>query len=275
MIGAFAYHGITGPDGDVHGPFSLARTTLISAIGFLILFWLISRFSDAPVATAKTEPRDHERWPDVSMSGRTVGLGFALAAAFFASTAAFDHWNEAASVPLATDLAQFPRVVARWRAVGEPLASAPADAVRFDNSLSRRYAAPDGTQLDLLLGYFERQRPVHELVGFEVSRLLSRRENVTPRLLTRDVRVTDFVTVVNGEPYHVTYWYVLNGQILSGDYEAKWWSTWNALTKRRSNGAIVIVKTKLGDSRSIEAARSTTRDFVEQLVEVSGRLLSS
>ena len=46
VVSSFAYLGIRGPNGDIHGPFALFRSLLISGIGFAAMFGLVFWLSD-------------------------------------------------------------------------------------------------------------------------------------------------------------------------------------------------------------------------------------
>jgi EpsI family protein len=269
MISLFAYNGITGPDGDVHGPFSLLRTTLISGIGFVVLFWLIARFSDVPRRTSPTDADAERPLHDARVSVRALAVAIAL----LVLVAGFERWHEVGAVPLAEDLRAFPAVIGQWQVVSERPFSPAVEAVGFDETLSRRYAAPDGSEVDLLVGYFSRQQQGRELVGFEVSRLLAPDGTPLNRTLNGELRVKDFVTSLDGNSYHVTYCYLLNGRTTAEGYAAKWWATWDTLTRGRNNGGIVVVRTKIGTNGSAEMARARTRDFVEGVVAASSRHL--
>jgi EpsI family protein len=83
------------------------------------------------------------------------------------------------------------------------------------------------------------------------------------------VRVKDYLTTVGDDTYHVTYWYFVGGRMMSERYEAKWRTTWNALVRRRSDGAVVVVRTKLADKETIEVSRERVRDFLEGVVSAS------
>jgi EpsI family protein len=197
-----------------------------------------------------------------------------IAAALLVGVGAFERWHRITPVPLPAEMAQFPAAIGRWRVVGV-LPSPELEAANFDRTLARRYAAPDGPEIDLLVGYYERQEQGRELVGYDVSRLLVADGPRTSRPLAGDLRVTDFVATVGSDRYLVSFWYVLDGRVVPDGYAAKLWSTWNALARRRSNGSIVIVRTKLPDGVAPDAARAGTLEFLEQILPVSQRYLSS
>jgi len=58
-------------------------------------------------------------------------------------------------------------------------------------------------------------------------------------------------------------------RIVLDDYQAKWWTAWNALTRRKSNGGIVMVRRKLQESESIEMSRARLREFLSDVIGVS------
>jgi EpsI family protein len=253
----------SGPGDDVHGPYSVLRMTLISGVGFLILFWLISRFADPVSPGVSGSPPAGER-----LAGpRAPGLRAAgVAVAILAATIAFERFHHVAPVPLRVEFTLLPSVLAGWRVLGAPMSPRTVQPAGFDREVSRRYVAPDGTEVELLVGYFERQRQGHELVGYEVSRLLAMETGPFPVDLRSDVRVKDFLTSVRGRLHHVTYWYVLNGRVVSEGYQAKWWTAWDSLTRRRSNGSVVIVRTPIDSAAALQASRLKVRGFIEALV---------
>ena len=179
------------------------------------------------------------------------------------------------AVPLSADLEAFPDAIGRWQVVSDRPVFAAADTVGFDATLSRRYAAPDGSEIDLLVGYFARQQQGRELVGFEVSRLLAPSDAPLTRALNGTVKVKEFVTKVNGDSYHVTYCYLLNGRTASESYTAKWWATWDTLARGRNNGGIIVVRTRLEAGGSAELARSKAGEFIEGVLAQSSRYLPS
>src|SRR4051794_22838334 len=71
IVSLFAYFEMRGPNGDIHGPFALFRSLMISGVGFMVLFGLVFRMGEqnSPFFSRWTEKR----------SGRpAAGAPFAL-----------------------------------------------------------------------------------------------------------------------------------------------------------------------------------------------------
>lgn len=266
MISLFAYYGIRGPNGDIHGPYSLLRTTLISGVGFLILFWLIFRFSD----TAPAPSRARTEFPPFYPSRISV-LAVAVATMFLGATIAFEQWHRVTPVQLSTDFQSFPSTIGRWQLVPRQSLSSAARDQTFDVSLTRRYAAADGGHMELMLGFFPDQHQGRELVGVEVAQILSPRVGETRRPLKSGRQVNEYVTTVGQDRYYVVYCYVVGDRLVSSAYEAKFWSTWNALVRRRSDGGIIVLRAPLGGARTREEVRANTEDFVDGVLSASLR----
>jgi EpsI family protein len=183
--------------------------------------------------------------------------------------AGFQLWHEVRPVPLAVNLVAFPTTIGGWRFDRVSSASGEVAGIGFDQALSRSYIASDGKELDLVVGYFERQLPGRELAGFQLWRLTSLDGAPAQSRSQSELPVRDFVSTVDGVPYHTSYWYFVDDRIVLGDYQAKWWTAWNALTRRTSNGGIVMVRRKLQEDESLEMSRSRLRDFLRDVIGVS------
>ena len=265
MVGLFAYYGIRGPNGDIHGPFALLRTLAISGVGFVVLFWLVARFADRPEAGVTGSPLVPARFTHWAVRG----AAWILAVAMLVGAVGFERLRAVTPVRLNAHLVGFPNEIAGWRfaRVGALLPSLTSEA-NFDQSTSRVYTAPDGGEVELLLGYFERQEQGKELVGFGLSRVIpSRATGATSRL--GDARVKDGLTEVEGKTYHLTYWYLVDGRVATEGYEAKAWTTFNSITAGRSNGGLVVVGRALAKGESIETSRAKVRGFAGEVMRAS------
>jgi EpsI family protein len=62
------------------------------------------------------------------------------------------------------------------------------------------------------------------------------------------------------------YWYDLNGRVVASMYRGKLFMMWDALTRRRTNGAVVMVAWERADSPSADAARQHAIAFVQAVI---------
>ena len=267
VVSLFAFYGIRGANGDIHGPFSLARSLLISGIGFVVLFWLISIFANKqPVS-------------NVSLAGivdrpgkktSTLVSALALAVLMLVGSIYVERWYTVTPVPLKSDLVSFPSSIGRWQLLGAGSFSPMFAKVGFDETLSRRYVADDGGEIELLIGYFASQQQGRELGGPELSALVPALELTSTAPVDGAIKVKDYLTSTGTETYHVTYWYLVGGEVASERYQAKWKTSWNAVVRRRSDGGLVVVRTRIGGEDSIDASRKKVRDFLQGVLAASG-----
>jgi len=257
---------MAGANGDIHGPFSLLRSMVIAGFGYCILFWLISRFSDRSPST-RLESRP--------VRERSVAMGSAAGAAIIAAvmllgTTVFVQGYAVSPVPLQGSLSAFPDQIGRWRARNPHDTARVWPAIKFDQSMSKRYELADGSTVDLLLGYFETQEQGHELVGFGMSQLLPAGASEWTIAPDEHGRAHRVLSSVDGTQHHVTYWYVINGRLVSSPLAVKIWTTWNALTARKTNGGIVVIRTGLrSQGESLESSRTGIQDFVSGVAKAS------
>ena len=273
MVSLFAYHGIRGPDGDVHGPFSLLRSMFVSGIGFVVLFWLVSRFGDKPEsASALTSPHD-------PISPRPTAGGPAMkpllvAVTMLVVTVGLEAWRPAETVPAAINLSTFPGQIGGWRADWTPSFSNDVGQLDFDEKLSRNYAGPDGTELNLFVGYYRRQTDGRELADHRFREVFGALRYAPSNAEYRQAgSVKDFLMTQGDETYHVTYWYALNGQRTSEPYRAKLYTAWNALIHRNNSGGIVVVKALVDPRESLPHTRQRLGGFIDELSTVTAQYL--
>jgi EpsI family protein len=267
IVSLFAYYGIRGPNGDVHGPYSLARTMLISGVGFISLFWLIARFSDTSPAQAATTSAAPASRPRVSL------LAVAIAVGAMSAVTTVEAVRKVVPVAPAARLAGFPTSLGGWQFVGDAPLTAATGAIVFDHRLSRRYAAADGGQIDLLIGYYETQRQGSELVAYGVSQLLA--ADLGPfQWQFGDVEVKDFIVGSGSDPSHVTYWFVVGKRLVASEVAVKGWTAWNTLVHERSHGGIVVIRSNISPGEPLESARARVKDFVEAALRASREQLS-
>lgn len=273
MVSLFAYYEIRGANGDIHGPFSVLRSVVISGIGFMVLFWLISRF-------AENDGRFEALWN--ASGSESAGLrwlevkprAFAVAAVMLSVFIGFGEWRRVTAVAPEADLGAFPETIGRWESRGAQSFPSDFERLPFDQHLSRRYVAPDGAEADLFLGYFQAQRPGRELADTGMRTVLERLERSTSAAKgLQTPRVKDFLASVGPNVFHVTYWYNVNGSVVAEHYEAKLFTAWNSIALSRNNGSIIIVRAKARKDDSLEGARLRIRDFIEGLMSASRQYL--
>jgi EpsI family protein len=268
----FAYYDIRGADGDVHGPYSLLRSLFISGVGFLTLFWLISYFAD----------RDETRAVGASLeaaakgaSARAQAVSLAIVLAMLAAAGTFERWRPITPVRLATGLVGFPTTVGRWVLRPDASLAGGLNVLDFDAKLVRGYAAPDGAEVNLLVGYFASQVQGRELAG---DQLLARAGfagfGSAATYRTAHGSLKELVAHRGRERFYITYTYLVDGDVVPDDVGAKLRTTWNVVAHGRSNAGMVVIVAPLQAGESVGTARGRVRDFVDAAVLHSAAYLA-
>jgi EpsI family protein len=270
IVSSFAYMGIRGPNGDIHGPYALFRSLLISGVGFAAMFGLVFWLADRDVQAATSiMPSPGEPVRGLArLSPRP--LSALLAILMLSAFVGFDVLHRVSAVPLRSELQQLPPRVGGWRAYGLAVQPNDVEALPFDEKLTSSYVAVDGTELGLFLGYLGTQADGRELAGYAMRAALSGREHSQYLVGSSDVTpINDFLTTTGGTTSYVSYWYVLNGRIVAADYQAKLLSAWDSIVYGRNNGAVVVLRSPLRQGETLDAARARLHEFVLGFVPVS------
>jgi EpsI family protein len=126
--------------------------------------------------------------------------------------------------------------------------------------------------VDLFIGHYDRQTHGRELAGHRMRDALLRAASRIETVSTSggDLAVMDFLTGGSGATLeHVTYWYLVSGQVVSSDYGAKLRTAWSSVVRHRTDGAVVVVRQRLHSGDSLEVARARVREFIDRLLVAS------
>jgi EpsI family protein len=117
------------------------------------------------------------------------------------------------------------------------------------------------------VGFYRRQEEGKELktAASDQLRLVS-----SPVVLDRaaTTSVGEVVGTVSGDASGILFWYDINGRISSSIYEAKAYTTWDALMRRRTNGAVVMIGWRRSGGTSVDESRRRAREFAQALIPV-------
>jgi EpsI family protein len=159
--------------------------------------------------------------------------------------------------------------------VGAHPASAARRFTSVDDELVRVYRSPNGTRVELYVGYYRRQEQGKELAG-EAGHALHRIASASAlRLESETIQLGEILQQTAGTERGLLFWYDVNGRILYDIYVAKGYTIWDALTRRRTNGAVVMIGWVSPSGRAFDAARREAIGFAEALVPVLRKQLPS
>ncbi len=179
-------------------------------------------------------------------------------------------------VPPARDLAAFPAVLGPWRGERSLMDPRILDALDLSDYTAMTYRNGPAPPVDFYVAYYASQRKGESIyspetclpgAGWVV-------EDARPvRVSTRSGSAGTFqakrVVLRKFDETMIAYfWFDLAGRTATNAYQVKLFNFWNALTRQRTDGALVRVMTPVALSESEEAAERRLRRFLDHAVPV-------
>jgi EpsI family protein len=80
--------------------------------------------------------------------------------------------------------------------------------------------------------------------------------------------VNEIVRTTSEARRGVLFWYDINGRIVADSYRLKTYTLWDAMTRRRTNGAVVLIAWQGAAGVESETARARAIEFAQLLIPV-------
>ncbi|WP_240905747.1 VPLPA-CTERM-specific exosortase XrtD [Thiorhodococcus mannitoliphagus] len=166
--------------------------------------------------------------------------------------------------------ALFPLDIGEWHGKVGVLESIYVDALKLDDYLLVDYSDAQGQTLNLYAAYYESQRkgasahsPKSCLPGggWRIQ-ALSQWEVPGVNPDAEPFRVNRSLIQMGDERLLVYYWFQQRGRIIANEYLVKWYLFWDALTRNRTDGALVRITTAAPLGDSIEEKDQLVADFI-------------
>jgi exosortase D (VPLPA-CTERM-specific) len=199
---------------------------------------------------------------------RALPRSFA-AAAVLASTAAimgFALPERGDIQPARASFVEFPSHVEGWRGSREPMEALYLDQLKLDDYILANYRRGSEPPVNLYVAWYDSQRKgrsVHSPRscmpggGWEIRDL---REHVIESG-GQPVKVNRAVIELGRERQIVYYWFQQRGRDITNEYLVKWYIFWDALTRRRTDGALVRFVVPIPSGHDESAADAELSSF--------------
>lgn len=192
----------------------------------------------------------------------TVGL---LAAAFlFLHTATHGEPTH-----LRRPLGELPWVVGEWTGRNSPIDPRILEISRVDDYLSRIYSDGKGHFLEFYVGYYSTQRAGDTIHSPKNCLPAAGWEPVHSRLLVlktpgqAQAQINEYLIEKGPDRQLVLYWYHGRGRVVANEYWGKFWLVADAITRNRTDGALIRVVTSAADGEA--QAQEREIEFVQTL----------
>jgi EpsI family protein len=171
--------------------------------------------------------------------------------------------------PLRQPLRQLPIAMDGWLGQEEPLEARIVSALGVSDYVNRGYTGIGGQSVDLYVGYYQSQRtgetihsPKNCLPGAGWEPVRSGRLTI-PMAAPPAIVVNEYLVEKGPAQYLVLYWYQTHGRVIAGEYSGKAWLVFDAITKNRTDAALVRVLTSTRNGEDEATARVV--QFVQTL----------
>jgi len=180
-------------------------------------------------------------------------------------------------IPAKKNLDQFPLKISEWSADSrQPMAQKFIDALDLSEYVIADYRNPSGKSINFYVAYYESQRkgesihsPATCLPGSGWSFDQSGTVKITGVSGDNGTYEVNRAVMQSGQNRQVTYyWFPVRGRILNNAYQLKIYNFWDALTRQRTDGALVRLITDVYEDESIEDAENRLQDFVRDVAPV-------
>jgi EpsI family protein len=165
------------------------------------------------------------------------------------------------AVILHQPLRDLPYAVGNWKGLEQPLPEEIVQALGVTDYLSRLYFRPPDPPVQLYIGYYASQRagdtmhsPKNCLPGAGWDPISAGYATI-PLASSRRIVVNDYVIQKDLDRQLVLYWYQGRGRVIASEYAGKFWMVTDAISRNRTDGALVRLVTPMNDGETKARAR--------------------
>jgi EpsI family protein len=211
---------------------------------------------------------------------RSLMLGarfFLTVGTFLASIALVHGVSHGEPVPIRQPLGQLPIAMDGWLGQDNPLEARIVTALGVSDYVNRTYVSGERQPVDLYVGYYQSQRtgetihsPKNCLPGAGWEPVRAGRLTV-PLAAMPAITVNEYLVEKGPVQYLVLYWYQTHGRVIASEYSGKAWLVFDAITRSRTDGALVRVLTSARNGE--DQARARAVQFVQAVYPRLGKFI--
>ena len=176
-------------------------------------------------------------------------------------------------IPERTRFAAFPNTIGEWQGRTSQLDDATAKALGLDDYILSDYRKPGSAPVNLYVAYYTSQRngysPHSPLVCLPGDGwLITDFKRISYDGLGSALPINRVIIDKNGEKELVYYWFDERGRNIASEYWAKWYLLADAITKNRTDGALIRLITSIAPGESQGDADQRLQSFMRAVVPV-------
>jgi exosortase D (VPLPA-CTERM-specific) len=175
--------------------------------------------------------------------------------------------------PARASLAEFPMTQGAWSGRRDSLEGIYQDALKLDDYLLANYAQASGPPVNLYIAYYNSQRKgeaVHSPRsclpggGWQL-REFDQRTLSGVSINGQALRVNRTLIELGNQRQLVYYWFQQRGRTVTNEFAVKWYLFWDALTRHRTDGALVRLIVSLPTTGNEAQADQRLTDMAQRV----------
>ncbi len=173
------------------------------------------------------------------------------------------------SIPTRTVFAQYPNVIGPWTARREALELIYVEALMLDDYYLADFTRAAEPPINFYIAWYDTQRAGRSAHsprsclpggGWQIKSLTQR--SLPGIHAGRDaLRVNRAVIEIGNQRQLVYYWFQQRGRVITNEYQVKWYLFWDALTRNRTDGALVRLVVPITPGEPVDAADRQLTQF--------------
>jgi exosortase D (VPLPA-CTERM-specific) len=175
-------------------------------------------------------------------------------------------------IPIKQPLNRFPLQVGEWTGTPEPMEQQFIDVLDFSDYTIVNYKDRQGRSVNFYVAYYESQRKGESIHSPETCLFgggWSFKEAgavAVPLPGGGSMRINRAFIEMGESRQLAYYWFAQRGRVLTNLYQLKIYAFWDALTKHRTDGALVRVITPVYPQEKPDDAEKILQGFIQQVV---------
>jgi exosortase D (VPLPA-CTERM-specific) len=284
----YRYMGAAAAEGFFHG-FSGWLVYMFALSCLLLEMYLLSKLPGSKTSKNETKIADKE-FKGTADSGQAgpglralvVPPQFIVIVLLLSITLAASYGIEfREKIPIAKSFNQFPIQVGEWNGKRDVIPMKFLEGLYFSDYLLADYQNRDGRHVNLYVAYYESQRKAESIHSPETCLPGSGWEfkDAGKKSIALEGSPGKTMTIMSasmenaGKRQIVYYWFAQRGRINTSLTEVKLYNFWDALTKQRTDGALVRLITPVYPQESPEEAEKRLQAFVREVNPVLDQFL--
>lgn len=180
------------------------------------------------------------------------------------------------NIPITRSLSQFPLEVGKWKGTREPMEQMYIDELDLSDYVIIDYRDPKGKNVNFYVAYYESQRKgesIHSPAtclpgGGWIFKEAGATSLSAPGYFGGSIKVNRAFMEKWDQRQLSYYFFLQRGRILTNAYQLKIFAFWDALTKQRTDGALVRLTTPVYKFEDLHDADNRLTEFTQEIMPV-------